>query len=256
MNHSLREKIEEIIGVIHKFDVLDEQGCTSEVRRIFTEDRSFLLKSSNKERYRTWLNAESQVLEKLNKKKIISVPEYFGFIEEKNSDHLIMSFEDGMSLSAALKKATSSTERKALIRSFGQFLNQFHEQEPLEVLKGEGDWLEGQLTKAQSYVENGQTTGSIKLLEQLKTNKPTPVKQTMIHGDCTTDNVFVIDGVVKLFIDVGGMTVGDPRYDESLAISRFLNNHEYLTAFYEGYTRNRVTKKEFKYFDEGLYEFF
>jgi aminoglycoside phosphotransferase len=195
-------------------------------------------------------------VKKLNKKKVISVPEYFGFIEEKDSDHLIMSFEAGMSLTAALNKATSSTERKSLIRSFGQFLHQFHEEEPLEVLKGEVDWLEGQLIKAQKYVANGQTGGSLKLLDQLKTNKPTPVKQTMIHGDCTTDNVFVIDGVVKLFIDVGGMTVGDPRYDESLAISKFMNNPEYLTAFYEGYTRYRVTKEEFHYFDEGLYEFF
>lgn len=256
MNHSLQVKIEEIIGAKYKIEVLDEQGCTSEVRRIFTADSSYLLKSSYKEKYRTWLKAEAQVLQKLNKNKEVLVPQYFGFIEEKDSNHLIMSYEDGMSLTAALNKATSSTERKSLIRSFGQFLNQFHEEEPLEVLKGEGDWLEGQLIKAQSYVDNGQTGGSINLLEQLKTKKPTPVKQTMIHGDCTTDNVFVIDGVVQLFIDVGAMTVGDPRYDESLAISRFLNNPEYLAAFYEGYTRYKVSKEEFQYFDEGLYEFF
>ena len=256
MNHRLQEKIEEVIGSIHKINVLDEQGWTSEVRRIFTGGSSYLLKSSYKEKYRTWLNAEAQVLKKLNKKTVISVPEYYGFIEEKDSDHLIMSFEDGMSLTEALTNATSPTERKSLIRSFGQFLHQFHEKEPLEILKGEGDWLEGQLIKAQNYVENGQTGGSLKLLDHLKTKKPTLVKQTMIHGDCTTDNVFVIDGEVQLFIDVAGMTVGDPRYDESLAIRKFMNNPEFLTGFYEGYTRYRVTKEEFHYFDKGLYEFF
>ncbi|MBM7661806.1 aminoglycoside 3'-phosphotransferase-2 [Bacillus mesophilus] len=256
MDESLQRKIEEVIGSINKINLLDEQGWTSEVRRIFTGDRSYLLKSSYKEKYRTWLKAEAQVLKILNKKKIISVPEYYGFIEGKDSDHLIMSFEDGMTLTAALTKATSSTERKSLIRSFGQFLHQFHEKEPLEILKGEGDWLEGQLIKAQSYVENGQTGGSIKLLNHLKTKKPTPVIQTMIHGDCTTDNVFVINGEVQLFIDIAGMTVGDPRYDESLAIRKFMDNPEYLTAFYEGYTRYRVTKEEFFYFDEGVYEFF
>ncbi|UII57622.1 phosphotransferase [Cytobacillus spongiae] len=256
MNHSLQRKIEEVIGSIHKINVLDEQGWTSEVRRIFTGDSSYLLKSSNKEKYRTWLKTEAQVLKKLKRKTVISVPEYYGFIEGKDSDHLIMSFEDGMTLTAALTKATSSTERKSLISSFGQFLHQFHEQEPLEILKAEGDWLEGQLIKAQNYVENGQTGGSLKLLNHLKAKKPTPVKQTMIHGDCTTDNVLVINGEVQLFIDVAGMTVGDPRYDESLAIRKFMDNPEYLSAFYEGYTRYRVTKEEFLYFDEGLYEFF
>ncbi|MDZ5472406.1 phosphotransferase [Bacillus sp. 31A1R] len=256
MNHSLKEKIENVIGSIHKMNVLDEQGWTSEVRRIFTGDRSFLLKSSYKEKYRTWLKAEAQVLKKLNKNTVISIPEYVGFIKEQHSDHLIMSFEDGMSLTAALTKASSLTEKKSLIRSFGQFLHQFHEKEPLEILVGEGEWLEGQLLKAQNYVENGQTDGDLTLLNHLKTKKPTPVKQTMIHGDCTTDNVFVIDREVQLFIDVAGMTVGDPRYDESLAIRKFWNNPEYLTAFYEGYTRYRVTKEEFHYFNEGLYEFF
>ena len=78
----------------------------------------------------------------------------------------------------------------------------------------------------------------------------------MIHGDCTTDNVFVMDGEIKLFIDVAGMTIGDPRYDVSLAIRKFVDNPELLNAFYEGYTRYRVSKDEFQYFDEGLYEFF
>ncbi|EIM06311.1 hypothetical protein A1A1_12132 [Planococcus antarcticus DSM 14505] len=37
----------------------------------------------------------------------------------------------------------------------------------------------------------------------------------MIHGDFTTDNAFVKDVEVKLFIDVDGMSIGDPRYDVS-----------------------------------------
>ncbi|QTC41592.1 phosphotransferase [Bacillus sp. V3] len=256
MNHSLQEKIEKITGSIHKTNVLDEQGWTSKVRRIFTADRSFLLKSSFKEKYRTWLKGEAQILKKLSGNPEISVPEYCGFIEEKDGDHLIMSFEDGMSLTAALSKAESETERKSLIRSFGRFLHEFHEKEPLDIFKSEGDWLHDQLDKAQYYAENGQCDGSLSLLENLKADRPSPVKQTMIHGDCTADNVFVVDGEVRMFIDVAGMTVGDPRYDESLAIRKFMDNTEYVTAFYEGYTRYRVTKEEFQYFDEGLYEFF
>jgi aminoglycoside phosphotransferase (APT) family kinase protein len=256
MNHSLQRKIENITGSIHKTNVLDEQGWTSDVRRIFTAGRSYLLKSSYKEKYREWLKDEARVLKRLSGNPDIPVPEYYGFIEEKDGDHLIMSFEDGMSLTAALSKAESETERKSLIRSFGEFLNDFHEKEPIDMFKSEGDWLEGLLVKAQYYAENGQCDGSLSLLDNLKANRQSPVKQTMIHGDCTTDNVFVKDGEVRLFIDVAGMAVGDPRYDESLAIRKFMNNPEYITAFYEGYTRYRVTKEEFQYFDEGLYEFF
>ncbi|PUB13932.1 hypothetical protein [Paenisporosarcina sp. OV554] len=44
-------------------------------------------------------------------------------------------------------------------------------------------------------------------------------------------------------------------YDESLAISRFVNNDENKKAFFEDYKRYNVSKEEFQYFDEGLYEF-
>jgi hypothetical protein len=60
MNHHLLGKIEEVIGSIHKTVALDEQGWTSEVRRIYTDDRSYLLKSSYKEKYRTWLKEEAR----------------------------------------------------------------------------------------------------------------------------------------------------------------------------------------------------
>jgi len=75
----------------------------------------------------------------------------------------------------------------------------------------------------------------------------------MIHGDCTTDNVLVVNGKVQILIDVSGLTVGDPRYDESLAISNFIDNLDYLNAFYEGYKRYKVSREEFEYFDHGLY---
>jgi aminoglycoside 3'-phosphotransferase-2 len=112
------------------------------------------------------------------------------------------------------------------------------------------------LVKAKGYVDRGETNDSLELLEKIQSNKPIPVQQTMIHGDCTTDNVLVVHGEVRLFIDVSGMTVGDPRYDESLAIRSFISNEEYTKSFYEGYKRYTVSREEFEYYDEGLYEFF
>lgn len=52
------------------------------------------------------------------------------------------------------------------------------------------------------------------------------------------------------------MTVGDPRYDEALAIRSFLLDKNYKNAFYGGYKHYKITMDEFRYFDEGLYEFF
>ncbi|WP_064092175.1 phosphotransferase [Rossellomorea aquimaris] len=255
MNDKLKTKIQEVIGEVYSVTFLDEQGCTSEVRKLNTGKGLYLLKSSFKEKYRPWLESEAQLLEKLNHKGM-AVPHYYGFIKEKDSSHLLMSFEKGMTLTAALKAATSLSEKKTLIRSFGEFLHDFHEMNPLDSFEKKDDWLDDQLDKAKNYVENGQADGTIQLLEKLMSHKPLPVKQTMIHGDCTIDNVLVVDGKVKLFIDVAGMTVGDPRYDESLAIRKFLNNPEYINSFYEGYKRYKVTNAEFQYFNEGLYEFF
>lgn len=256
MNPQLRAKVEEIVGEINNVNLLDEQGCTSEVHQIQTGDGSYLVKSSFNRKYRQWLKVEAGVLEKLNNQTLIAVPHYYGFIESTDSSHLIMSFENGISLTLAIKKAENTQEKTSLIRSFGHFLSQLHETKTTESLIHQSDWLDQQLIIAHRYVESGETEGSVKLLEKLQLNKPIPVEQTMIHGDCTTDNVFVVDGKVRLFIDLSGMTVGDPRYDESLAISNFFNNDEYKKAFYEGYKRYKVSKEEYRYFAEGLYEFF
>lgn len=256
MNLVLEEKVKEIVGDIISVNMLAEQGCTSEVSQIITKNGSYLIKSSFNKKYREWLKQEAVVLEKINELNLIQVPKYYGFIEEIDSSHLIMSFENGITLTSALKNAKNNVEKISLIRSFGQLLCQLHKTQIPTSFDSSTNWLDEQLSKAKYYVESGQTKSSSQLLETLKSNKPLSVKQTFIHGDCTTDNVLVVDGEVRVFIDVSGMTVGDPRYDESLAIRNFVNNDVFKEAFYEGYKRYKVTKDEFKYFDEGLYEFF
>ncbi|WP_102262398.1 phosphotransferase family protein [Mesobacillus jeotgali] len=244
----------DVLGEIKKIEKIPEQGCTSEVSMIVTGDGTYILKSVFKEKYREWLKLEAEVLESLSFQRPIPVPWFYGFTEEEHASHLLMSFEEGITLTAALRNAGTNQEKRRLIRSFGQFIFQLHNQEP--VFKTDSDWLETQLKRARKYAESGQADGSLELLEQLIANKPEHVKQTMIHGDCTTDNVLVIYGEVRMFIDVAGMTRGDPRYDEALAIRKFRHNPELVSAFYEGYTRHRVTDDEFRYFEKGLYEFF
>ncbi|WP_139378359.1 phosphotransferase family protein [Mesobacillus jeotgali] len=244
----------DILGQKSEIVKLPEQGCTSEVCKIVSENGQFILKSATKEKYREWLRTEAEVLKALSLHHTIPVPKFYGFLENEDASHLLMSYEDGITLTAALKAAETMEEKQTLVQSFGQFLSTLHAQEP--VFKTEADWLETQLIRARLYAETGQADGSLALLEQLEEDKPQKVKQTMIHGDCTTDNVLAVNGQVRLFIDVAGMTVGDPRYDEALAIRKFRDTPELLASFYDGYTRYRVSDQEYCYFEEGLYEFF
>jgi aminoglycoside phosphotransferase (APT) family kinase protein len=253
MEKEMKSKVEEIIGKIERMSLLQDQGCTSEVHQVVTEEGSYVLKSSYERKYREWLRNEAVVLEKLNTNTEIPTPSYYGYFEGKNSSHLFMSFEKGITLTTALREAEKQ-EQLSLIKSFGQFLQRLHE----TTVTGfhNNHWLAEQLKKAESYLKTGHADGDLELLQKITLDRPSSVQQTMIHGDCTTDNVMVLDGKLIMFIDVGGMTIGDPRYDESLAIRKWINHKEYMEAFYEGYRRYKVTKEEFEYFNEGLYEFF
>ena len=254
MNQQLKGDIEQIIGPIHERSRLAEQGCTSEVSQVMTDKGSFLLKSSFQDKYREWLRTEADVLERLRGEEV-PVPRYQGFIEYKDSSHLLMSFEEGVSLSAALENAKSDGARKSLIRAFGRFLLDLHQMK-VPSLDSSSVWLDEQLVKAENYAKRGEADGSLEHLQKLKEDKPAPVRQTMIHGDCNTDNILVLENGGLMWIDVAGMAIGDPRYDECLAIRKLRGYSEYIEAFYEGYTRYRVSEDEFTYFNNGLYEFF
>lgn len=93
MKENIREKLEELVGKLIGNHALAEQGGTSEVSKIETSQGSFLLKSSSDKEYRVWLAEEAKVLEKINREKQIPTPQFHGFIEQKDSSNLIMSFE-------------------------------------------------------------------------------------------------------------------------------------------------------------------
>ncbi|RIW34696.1 aminoglycoside phosphotransferase family protein [Bacillus salacetis] len=251
MNRLIQQETERLIGKILREELLAEQGCTSIVRKLVSVQQCCILKSSFKPKYRDWLKAEAEALKI---QQGVSLPKYFGFFEEDVASHLLMSFEEGTTLRKALENARSLEDEVQLIRSFGEFLQHFHQTNNTEAFNN--DWLQLQLIRAQGYLAIGEADGTAELLEELKENLPQPVSQTLIHGDCTTDNVLVKDRKVYMFIDAAGMTVGDPRYDEALAIGRFKENNVYLDAFYQGYTRYKLSEEEYCYFDQGLYEFF
>ncbi len=129
MDKWLKAELERKIGAIKHMSLLDEQGGTSTVRKIVTSQGAFLLKSSSQQRYREWLRREALVLQKLTETHRLPVPVYYGFIQQQHSSHIVMSFEDGITLTSALRKAKGDTEKKKLIKSFGQFLKRLHETE-------------------------------------------------------------------------------------------------------------------------------
>lgn len=122
MDDQLKKEIEAIVGKVNSITLLSNQGCTSSVQRITTGRNGFLLKTSYKEKYREWLKSEAEVLKKLVSHTEIPVPTYYGYIEEADRSHLIMSFEAGMTLTSALKMAGTTVEKKALMKGFGELL--------------------------------------------------------------------------------------------------------------------------------------
>lgn len=146
----LKAELESKIGAINHMSLLDEQGGTSTVRKIVAGQDAFLLKSSFQQKYREWLMREAFVLQKLTETRRLPVPIYYGMIQEQHASHIIMSFEDGITLTSALRKAKGDTEKKKLIKSFGQFLQRLHETEMVPGLQPESDWLDLQIKRARN----------------------------------------------------------------------------------------------------------
>ncbi|WP_244094259.1 phosphotransferase family protein [Jeotgalibacillus salarius] len=255
INEELLSNIEKSTGRIHQVDLLDDQGWTSTVHKISAENGLYILKSSFKEKYREWLKTEAEVLKNLKGQHEIPVPFYIDYIEAADQNHLLMTFEKRVTLTKALRDAGSKNEKKHLMKSFGKLLGRLHGTSSPH-FNWNINWLEGELKRAERYLEAGECDGDRVLFEKLKINSLPEIRQTLIHGDCTTDNVMVTEGKVSLFIDVAGMTVGDPRYDVALALRKVMADSELTEAFYEGYERFRLSSKEFNYFENGLYEFF
>lgn len=246
---------EQIIGEVKSFDFPSKQGATSEVVFIHASNGAFVCKTATNPLYRTWLATEAENLKVLSQYSAIPAPKFYQYVETELESHLLMSLEKGIPLREALKSSRSESDRAALLMSFGQLLKELHEVEIVSEMKTEQLWLKCQLEIAACNLANYPVDGDEVLLQKLKENLPNPIEQTMIHGDCTIDNVLVTEGRVHMFIDVGGMAIGDPRYDVALAIRSIKQNPDDLLAFYRGYGRKPISEEEYIYF-EGLYEFF
>ncbi|WP_391201358.1 aminoglycoside phosphotransferase family protein [Psychrobacillus sp. L4] len=256
INPAILDQFETIIGKIHSFSFPKRQGATSEVIFLHTDNGQFVCKAAQTSPYREWLLEEARVMKHWKEQTNLPIPTFYQFVENNEESFLLMSLEKGIPLREALLKAESDQEKYALLESFGALLKQLHETKPPTSWVTKESWLDEQLEKAIYNLQNYEVDGDQPLLDKLKKHKPIPFKQTLIHGDCTIDNVLVSNGRVGTFIDLAGSAYGDPRYDIALATRSIRNNEEMLQAFYKGYEGETITEEEFDYFDRGLYEFF
>ncbi len=252
MTEATRVRIEQLTGDIEYIEQLGEQGGTSTVYRVETKTGKYLLKTATKARYQEWLAEEAIVLEEWMQREPGFLPEYVGFLKTEQQSHLLMQWRDGITLTTALRQATSE-QRIQLWQTFGMYLFQFHQRTTGGTSQ---EWLTERIVIAERYVTSVWTSGTMDLLKQLKSSCPEPITASWIHGDCTTDNLLVATDGTLSFIDVGAMRPGDRRYDIALAISPIIDDREALDAFYEVYRFERLTTREFDYYEHGLYSFF
>ncbi|QFF99187.1 aminoglycoside phosphotransferase family protein [Psychrobacillus glaciei] len=255
-NPVILEQFGAIIGKVHSFSFPKRQGATSEVIFLHTDNGQFVCKVAQTSLYREWLLEEARIMKHWNEETNLPIPTFYQFVENNDESYLLMSLENGIPLREALLKVESDKERYDLLECFGALLKQLHETKPPTSWVTKESWLDEQLEKATYNLQNYDVDGDQPLLDNLKRHKPVPFEQTLIHGDCTIDNILVSNGRVRTFIDLAGSAFGDPRYDIALAIRSIRNNEKMLNAFYKGYGLRTITKEEFDYFDGGLYEFF
>lgn len=126
MTEATRVRIEQLTGDIEYIEQLGEQGGTATVYRVETKTGKYLLKTATKARYQEWLAEEAVVLEEWMQREPGFLPEYVGFLKTEQQSHLLMQWRDGITLTTALRQATSE-RRIQLWQTFGMYLFQFHQ---------------------------------------------------------------------------------------------------------------------------------
>ncbi|KAA8785897.1 aminoglycoside phosphotransferase (APT) family kinase protein [Paenibacillus sp. 4624] len=246
------------IGTVQRI-TFPRQGHTSTVAVLETADQRYVIKKTEHELYNEWLSDEHIAMQLLQGKGL-PIPKTHSFCAEHQSRWLLMDYIEGISLRQFLASHPSQEDKERAITSFGRCLRKLHECPcPMEWQRKESAWLDTMLSKAEYNLAHYSIDGNEHLLTHLKKNRPSTVQPTLIHGDFTIDNVLVRDGEVVGMIDWAGAAYGDPRYDVALAIRPKTNAFEDERdkhIFYDAYGKRRLTEEEYRYFEDGIYNFF
>ncbi|WP_078392954.1 phosphotransferase family protein [Shouchella patagoniensis] len=237
------------------------QGYTSDVGIIEAKGHYFALKRTREPLYCSWLEQEVDILSLLSIKTTLPVPDVEVYVKEDEKGHswALMECLQGETMRFAIANESNQKRREELIVQFGEILARVHSIPCPNEWKQQGSWLDNQLKKASYQLTHYQVDVTSELLKEIVENRPQPVKQTLIHGDFTIDNVLVHNRKISGVIDWAGGAYGDPRYDVALAVrpkpSLFQKNTDY-TLFFNGYGAEPISKEDYHYFANGLNEFF
>jgi aminoglycoside phosphotransferase (APT) family kinase protein len=257
--HEIPNEIIDNLGTVKNIK-FPRQGDTSNVGIIESTRGCFVIKRTKGEQYCSWLSEEVHVLNCLRNTKL-PIPNVYQVVEQKNENQAwaLLQYFEGETLRQALFNEKNTDKKHEMIFNFGVILSNIHSTQCPNELIGDSVWLDEMLKRAEFNLKHYFVDGTAELLQFLKMNKPLPIKNTLIHGDFTIDNVLVYDGKITSIIDWSGGGFGDPRYDISLAIRPKPNAFEIqsdIDIFCEGYGKKFLGEQEYKYFSEGLYEFF
>jgi aminoglycoside phosphotransferase (APT) family kinase protein len=251
--------IQNDVGTIYAIH-FPKQGYTSDVGIIETANGTYVVKRAKGERFCASLAKDAKVLTCLSS-TALPIPTLYRFHETKHKKEAwaLLEYIEGETLRQALEKETNEAKRQEMIFRFGEMLAKIHSTPCPRELIGQKPWLDEMLEKAAYHLAHDHVDGTAELLDELMKKRPAPCPPTLIHGDFTIDNVLVRDGNIAGVIDWSGGAFGDPRYDAALAIRPKRNAFQHesdVIVFFEGYGQKPITKEEYEYFANGLYEFF
>ena len=251
--------IKDCAGAI-KSITFPRQGYTSNVGIIESKSGFYALKRTQRTLSSSSLKREVSVLKHLADTKL-PIPTVHQFVEQKtnNQSWALFKLMEGQTVRAALSNEEVEEKRQEIIFNFGKILAQIHSTPCPSGLTYEKPWLDEMLAQADINLKTSTVDGDEELLKYIKVMKPGKIKQTLIHGDFTIDNVIINHGKVTGIIDWGGGSYGDPRYDVALAVRpkpKAFENETDRQLFFEGYGAKIINDRDYNYFVNGLYEFF
>ncbi len=240
------------------------QGMTSTLAIAETASGRVAIKRAEGALYSGWLAREHAVLSALAA-TTLPMPRPLAFVRDDTGlvpvAWLAMSCLPGRPLAEAPAVEQSQDRRVKVLRAYGRTLRDIHSAAaPAAIVRHSHGWLDYMLEEASENLEHFNVDGTPQLLASLRQARPSPVMETLIHGDFTIDNVLTDGDAITGVIDWSGGAVGDPRYDLALAIRPHHGFFEKqraqdLHAFFDGYGGDLLSQADFEYFN-GLYEFF
>ena len=214
------------------------QGKTSNVAFAEHDGRVVVVKRCAHPVYLEWLRREQAALRALEGSGL-PIPRFIAYAETEADGRavgwLVMSRLAGSPLLAAAMEA-GDPQRRALFGRLGELVRRLHATRvPRDLLCGES-WVSRQLQTARANLPwcDGTAAG----LAELERSRPTPIEETLIHGDLALDNVLVDAHGSLSLIDWADGGSGDPRHDLALALQtkpEFELSTDALDAFAAGY---------------------